>query len=392
MCGIAGFSLSPSSTINARHLAHHLLASIELRGTDASGFAYADPMGSGIFKDSVPGGQLSLGLLPRKAGTVVLHTRMATQGTPSDNSNNHPLPGPDGHVALVHNGVISNDMELRAVMEYDLAQVDSAVIPVLVERSGMDEVGMLAGYGAVAWVDTREPGVLSLARIDSSPVAYTTLLDGSFVFASTADLLEYALVSAGVYDYGAIFEMNEQNVLKIESGFIRSLDKTPAMRYDSYGYRWQSVTSGASKVDWGGERVGSSFGEIEPAAKFDFDSDLNEWRSSRGMVFDDAAPDSSGDNAFYLIDEDMNVLTFSSLTEMDDSLGWLAGLSRTDYDPFQSANGKVNWVNHVTDIGHIWDGEFVSWIEDIGAMDDVSARDHGTLREGTAMLATMKGA
>ena len=68
---------------------------------------------TGFYKQPRPGSQLSLGELPRDARTVILHTRFATQGSTSDNRNNHPVISPEGNIALVHNGVISNDHLLR---------------------------------------------------------------------------------------------------------------------------------------------------------------------------------------------------------------------------------------------------------------------------------------
>lgn len=249
MCGIAGFSLSTTSRVNARALSHSLLKQIENRGSHASGFAYSNADGAaGVYKSNKPGSQLPLYELPRRSDTVILHTRYATQGSPSDNRNNHPVISPDLNVALVHNGVINNDGRLRADfreigIELD-GEVDSIVIPALVELSGVDDFDRLSGYAAVSWVDQREPGVLNIARLKTSPVAYTYLRDGSFVFASTPALLLRALDEQNL-DYGGIFEMEEAKHIIVANGFVEDHMTTKRMTYDYQSYqRHGAATAG----------------------------------------------------------------------------------------------------------------------------------------------------
>lgn len=309
-------------------MAHSLLKQIEKRGTHAAGFAYVNRDGSaGVYKQAKPGSQLALAELPRKSDTVVLHTRYATQGPASNNINNHPVVSPDLNVALVHNGVISNDDIVRVKLERmgvdvsQLAEVDSTVIPALVEKSGIEDLDMLAGYAAISWVDQRDPGVLNLARLKTSPVAYTHLRDGSFVFASTETLLEMALIELSL-DYGAIFTMDEKKYMVIQDGFIFDMVPTKAMTYDSYSWqRYGNATAGGhgktptgvttpkssypgttpprtivpnvtTDIAKGSEDkpkiVGSSFGEVEDdgdlAESVDkYLDDLAHWRAKRAL-------------------------------------------------------------------------------------------------------------
>ena len=46
MCGIAGYSLSPESSVDRTLAAQALLAGIAERGADAVGYAYRGPSGS----------------------------------------------------------------------------------------------------------------------------------------------------------------------------------------------------------------------------------------------------------------------------------------------------------------------------------------------------------
>lgn len=247
MCGIAGFSLNTNSKVNARHLAHHLLKGIETRGSHASGFAYASSDGGiGVYKQPKPGSQLPLAELPRRADTVVLHTRFATQGSPQDNHNNHPVVSKDSKIALVHNGVISNDYKFREELGLTKAdgEVDSLVIPNLIAQQGTRSLSKLAGYAAIAWVDVNAKGVLNIMRLKQSPVHYTWLYDGSFVFASTEAILVSSLIAAGL-DFGGVFEMQTGKHMTVTNGFVMAHESAPSMSYDSYAYgRYSSATAG----------------------------------------------------------------------------------------------------------------------------------------------------
>lgn len=247
MCGIAAFSSPAGAKTNARLLAHHLLTAIESRGSHASGFAYSLEDGTvGMYKNPTPGSQLSLHELPRDAKTVVMHTRYATQGKPEDNRNNHPVVSTDNRIALVHNGVISNDWRLREELglEAKHGEVDSLVIPSLLAQQGIDGLSKLSGYAAIAWLDANKPGLLQIAKLKQSPVAYTYLFDGTFVMASTPALLERAVEASG-YKYGGVFELAEARMISVRGGFIHSHEKTPIMSYDYNSYRRHSnATSG----------------------------------------------------------------------------------------------------------------------------------------------------
>ena len=247
MCGIAAFSLAPGSKVNARALAHSLLAEIEDRGSHASGFAFSTDTGQvGVYKNNQPGSQLPLGLLPRNASTVILHTRYATQGSATDNNNNHPVFSPDRTIALVHNGVISNDAAMRATLGLTQAhgEVDSLVIPAIIAQRGVDALSKMAGYAAISWINFRDPHALEVMRLKNSPAAYTHLPDGSFVMASTVALLTKALYRADL-DFGGVFDMADSSHITVRRGWIEQYQSAPRMSYDYASYnRNANATSG----------------------------------------------------------------------------------------------------------------------------------------------------
>ena len=73
---------------------------------------------------------------------LVGHNRLATQGSETNNDNNHPFS--NDTCTVVHNGIISNDDELKATFGFDYtAETDSAIVPALVDhyiRTGVSEI------------------------------------------------------------------------------------------------------------------------------------------------------------------------------------------------------------------------------------------------------------
>lgn len=249
MCGIAGFSLSTDSKINSRQLSNALLTAIEDRGSMASGFAFHHDGKHGYHSSATPGSSLSLKFMPRKARTVILHTRLATHGSVTDNRNNHPVTSPDLNIALVHNGVIYNHEDVRRVIPAKLPPVDTSVIPALIERQGIQSIDQLDGDAAIAWLDQREPHMLHLARYQHSPLTMAHLEDGSFVFASTESLLWRALIQldlAPTWMYNA----NELEYFTIRNGVMLSKENLPAPKYTDTRYNYsyyRHQTSGAKE-------------------------------------------------------------------------------------------------------------------------------------------------
>src|SRR5688500_9720010 len=139
MCGIAGYSLSPESSVNRTLSAQALLAGIAERGADAVGYAYR---GAGrtvtVHKRRSGASELLDELsVPRDATQALVHVRDYTKGHPRIEANNHPIR--HGAVVGIHNGIIVNDEEIFSRYGFPRAQpemtVDSEAIFALAEHS-----------------------------------------------------------------------------------------------------------------------------------------------------------------------------------------------------------------------------------------------------------------
>ncbi len=112
MCGIVGYT----GARNALPILMNGLKKLEYRGYDSAGVAFFTEDGIDLVKTK---GRLSV--LDEKLAPVVDvpshcgigHTRWATHGEPTD-INSHPQSNARGTIAVVHNGIIENYMELKA--------------------------------------------------------------------------------------------------------------------------------------------------------------------------------------------------------------------------------------------------------------------------------------
>ena len=109
----------------------------EIRGTDATGIAYFQRDKLCIQKAPKPAHKMRC-RIPAEVQYIMGHTRMTTQGNADQNQNNHPFPGKAGiqKFALAHNGVLTNDQELRFSEKLPKTDVetDSFVAVQLIEK------------------------------------------------------------------------------------------------------------------------------------------------------------------------------------------------------------------------------------------------------------------
>jgi glucosamine 6-phosphate synthetase-like amidotransferase/phosphosugar isomerase protein len=109
MCGIAGYSFSPDSSVERTLAVQALLAGIAERGADAVGYAWRGDRET-IDVTKLRGGASAILdeiALPRSAHQALIHVRDFTKGHPDIEANNHPIR--HGTVVGIHNGVIEND-------------------------------------------------------------------------------------------------------------------------------------------------------------------------------------------------------------------------------------------------------------------------------------------
>ena len=115
MCGIVGYA----GKQQAAPILLDGLAKLEYRGYDSAGICIGTSDGLTVEKakgrlqvlrDKIENGAAVQGV------TGIGHTRWATHGAPSD-INSHPHLSDSGKIALVHNGIIENEAQLRQWLE-----------------------------------------------------------------------------------------------------------------------------------------------------------------------------------------------------------------------------------------------------------------------------------
>jgi glucosamine 6-phosphate synthetase-like amidotransferase/phosphosugar isomerase protein len=195
MCGIAGYSVSPQSSVQRTLSAQALLAGIAERGADAVGYAHrgSDAAVSIHKRRSGATELLDEVHVPGDATQVLVHVRDYTKGHPTIEANNHPIR--HGAVVGIHNGIIANDEEIFArygfPREEPAMTVDSEAIFALAEHAegSSDVLEELYGAMATAWLDERDASTLFLARGVGRPLWIGTAVKELF-FASTREALE----------------------------------------------------------------------------------------------------------------------------------------------------------------------------------------------------------
>ena len=122
MCGIVGYV----GDREAWPIILNGLLHLEYRGYDSAGIAVLDSCGRLEIRKTMGRVQslITDDLSQTPSGTIALgHTRWATHGPPSyDNA--HPHTGCNQRVAVVHNGIIENFLELKKKLEAAGAKVE----------------------------------------------------------------------------------------------------------------------------------------------------------------------------------------------------------------------------------------------------------------------------
>jgi glucosamine--fructose-6-phosphate aminotransferase (isomerizing) len=138
MCGIVGYA----GARDAQPILLECLKRLEYRGYDSAGLAVVgDDLQ--VFKSE---GEIAVleGKMPEMRGVLgIAHTRWATQGRPTT-ENAHPLADCSSGLAVVHNGIISNFMELKESLINDghvfSSETDTEVFAHLVESEFEDDL------------------------------------------------------------------------------------------------------------------------------------------------------------------------------------------------------------------------------------------------------------
>jgi glucosamine--fructose-6-phosphate aminotransferase (isomerizing) len=145
----------------------------------------------------------SLGLDKMPGSTGIGHTRWATHGAP-EMINAHPHTDCEGRVAVIHNGVIENFMELKEELlnkgHNFTSRTDTEVIAHLIEEEMKGDIELgeavlralryLEGSYAVAVVSATEPDKIYCAR-NESPLVLGVSDRGTFCASDVPAILPY---------------------------------------------------------------------------------------------------------------------------------------------------------------------------------------------------------
>ena len=199
MCGIVGY-------IGSRDAAPIILESLkklEYRGYDSAGIA--------VLHDGQVAIRRSEGKLkhleellrqgPLKGGVGIGHTRWATHGRPSE-TNAHPHCA--GSVAVVHNGIIENYLELKKYLVHRGARItsetDTEIVAHLVEEKILKGADLLdavrkslkeiQGSYALLFLSQRDPQRLIVAK-NSTPIVIGWGQGETFVASDIPALLDH---------------------------------------------------------------------------------------------------------------------------------------------------------------------------------------------------------
>ena len=228
MCGIAGYSLSPESSVNRTLSAQALLAGIAERGADAVGYAHRGAGRTVTVHKRRSGASALLDELrvPVDSTQALVHVRDYTKGHPRIEANNHPIR--HGAVVGIHNGIIVNDEEIFARYGFERAHpertVDSEAIYALAEHAqgSPETLEELHGAMATAWLDERVPSTLFLARAVGRPL-WVGAGGKELFFASTRDALEVLEHTLRIALRKR--EVDEGTLLRVEDGRVAASER-----------------------------------------------------------------------------------------------------------------------------------------------------------------------
>ena len=203
MCGIIGY-------VGSRQAAPILLdglARMEYRGYDSAGVAVRSEKAGLQVKKSKGRLHALADMLHGGAdldGTLGIgHTRWATHGEPND-VNAHPHISAGGNIALVHNGIIENYLEIKEQLQRQgvtfTSETDSEVVAQLLEFHYNETHNMLEAVGrvlrriegsyALGIICSDFPNALIAARKDS-PLILGYGEDGNFLASDVTAILKH---------------------------------------------------------------------------------------------------------------------------------------------------------------------------------------------------------
>lgn len=210
MCGIFGIFSNQKNNTDPRDLKEgikHLFALSESRGKEASGLLTIEPGSVEIFKSPQPShvfirSQQFTQLFDRMVGEswmgCIGHSRLATNGLQTTNSNNQPVVA--GSVVGVHNGIVVNDQEIwsKALRKKGRSELDTRAFFGLIQQEHTTQplavavqrsYAQIEGSASIAVISDREERCVLATNTGSLNLGQDQA-SGLFVFASERYIVE----------------------------------------------------------------------------------------------------------------------------------------------------------------------------------------------------------
>ena len=244
MCGIIGYVGTENEAVE---VILDGLSKLEYRGYDSAGLALIKD--GKIFIEKKSGRLLNLkkALKGRvdKSCIGIGHTRWATHGNPTD-ENSHPHFSQDRKVAVVHNGIIENYIDLRDELEKEgvvfTSQTDSEVVAHLFSKyfdgdmiSTLKKVkSIIRGSYALGIIEVDNPDKMVCARKES-PLIIGLGKDKNFIASDVPAILKYT-----------------RDVVFLDNDEMAIIEKNKVTVFDPQG---QPIEKKVTKVEWDTEQA-----------------------------------------------------------------------------------------------------------------------------------------
>ena len=288
MCGLYGFIRYGEKIKDLSDLTNSLAEQSAIRGTDATGIAYCEQRRLKILKDSKSAYRLNF-KHSDEITSLIGHTRHSTQGSEQKNYNNHPFFGNcmNSKFALAHNGVLSNDKELRKKFRLPNTKIetDSYIAVQLIENQNY------LNFKSIKYAAEHTEGSFSYSLLDDKNNVWLVKGDSPlsiihfpklkiYVYASTDEILYKSLV-----DYHPLFsELKKGNfeTVNISEGEILKFSTNGEIERKTFEY---SYYYGRDWWDYG--VFPTSFSNKKQYNKNNYLDDLKTVASYQGYSPDD---------------------------------------------------------------------------------------------------------
>jgi len=237
MCGIFGI-ITNQNGISLGKIVLEGIKRLEYRGYDSCGVVSLSDSNLYVRKDSGKIDEIQkkidLADIPDNSRLALAHTRWATHGAPTK-INSHPHLDCSSKIAVVHNGIIENFLDLRKELTQEghkfRSETDTEVIPHLIERemkkglsfkdSVVESLRLLEGAYGLAVCHADNPNSIIVARkesplvigIDEAKTTYCASDIPAFLPLTRECYImdddEYAILKAGKVKFFNIFTNEE---------------------------------------------------------------------------------------------------------------------------------------------------------------------------------------